>query len=193
MPTFMTHALTGAAVSGAMFPLRGTLSLAALSALSAAVPDIDILAFYFGIPYEHWLGHRGFTHSLLFAALWGLLAAAPFMVGQTSPIKLRLYLNFFLVTALHGLLDAMTSGGLGVAFFAPFDNGRRFLPWRPVRVSPIGIGGFLSRRGAIVLHSEFTFIWLPSLALMATALTARFAAGRMKGIPGTRRIRPREK
>jgi hypothetical protein len=26
----------------------------------------------------------------------------------------------------------MTNGGLGVAFFSPFDNGRYFLPWRPI-------------------------------------------------------------
>jgi hypothetical protein len=34
----------------------------------------------------------------------------------------------FLATAGHGLLDAMTNGGLGLAFFSPFDNHRYFLP-----------------------------------------------------------------
>jgi len=40
----------------------------------------------------------------------------------------------------------MTKGGLGVAFFSPFDNSRYFLPWRPIRVSPIAIHRFFSAR-----------------------------------------------
>jgi hypothetical protein len=36
--------------------------------------------------------------------------------------------HFSFVTASHGMLDAMTDGGLGVAFFAPFDNARYFFP-----------------------------------------------------------------
>jgi hypothetical protein len=69
--------------------------------------------------------------------------------------------HFFLVTASHGMLDAMTDGGLGVAFFAPFDNGRYFFPWRPMLVSPIGIAPFFSRYGLDVLISEFVWIWIP--------------------------------
>jgi inner membrane protein len=75
----------------------------------------------------------------------------------------------FLATASHGFLDAMTDGGLGVAFFSPFDNHRYFFPWRPIRVSPIGIGRFFSPRGLDVLQSELLWIWLPAglLALLA--------------------------
>jgi hypothetical protein len=40
---------------------------------------------------------------------------------------------FFVVTASHGALDAMTDGGLGIAFFAPFDNTRYFFPFRPIK------------------------------------------------------------
>ena len=39
-----------------------------LGVLCAVAPDLDVLAFRFGIPYEHALGHRGFTHSIPFAA-----------------------------------------------------------------------------------------------------------------------------
>jgi inner membrane protein len=69
--------------------------------------------------------------------------------------------HFFLVTASHGMLDAITNGGLGVAFFAPFDNSRHFFSWRPVLVSPIGIVPFFSRYGLDVLISELVWIWLP--------------------------------
>ncbi len=47
----------------------------------------------------------------------------------------------------HGVLDAMTTGGEGVAFFAPFDNSRYFLPWREIKVSPIGAAKFLATGG----------------------------------------------
>ena len=38
---------------------------------SAMLPDADVIAFHFGIPYVHPLGHRGLTHSIVFAALPG--------------------------------------------------------------------------------------------------------------------------
>jgi membrane-bound metal-dependent hydrolase YbcI (DUF457 family) len=62
------------------------------------------------------------------------------------------------VTASHGVLDAMTDGGLGIAFFAPFDNTRYFFPFRPVKVSPIGLS-FFSARGLDVIWSEL--LWAP--------------------------------
>jgi inner membrane protein len=78
------------------------------------------------------------------------------------------------------LLDAMTDGGLGVAFFSPFDNHRYFLPWTPIRVSPIGAARFWSARGLAVLRSEFFWIWLPAigLAVAATAWRRRSAGAR---------------
>jgi inner membrane protein len=71
------------------------------------------------------------------------------------------------------LLDAMTDGGLGVAFFAPFDNHRYFLPWTPIRVSPIGLGRFFTSRGSAVIRSELLWIWLPVGALVVSALLLR--------------------
>jgi len=80
-----------------------------------------------------------------------------------------MWMYFFLATASHGLLDALTDGGLGVAFFAPFDNHRYFLPWRPIHVSPIGAGRFFTHRGLEVLQSELLWIWLPA-ALLALSV-----------------------
>jgi inner membrane protein len=78
-----------------------------------------------------------------------------------------------LATASHGLLDAMTNGGLGPASFAPFDNHRYFLPWTPIRVSPIGIGRFFTGRGSAVLRSELLFIWVPAGVLVVSAFLLR--------------------
>lgn len=44
-----------------------------LAIFSTILPDFDVIAFNFGIAYEHPLGHRGFTHSLIFALLWTLI------------------------------------------------------------------------------------------------------------------------
>ena len=79
----------------------------------------------------------------------------------------------FIATASHGLLDAMTDGGLGVAFFSPLDNSRYFLPWRPIRVSPIGITPFFTARGLAVLKSEFVWIWIPAGLLAVAACIPR--------------------
>jgi inner membrane protein len=73
----------------------------------------------------------------------------------------------------HGLLDAMTNGGKGVAFFSPFDMTRCFLPWRPILVSPIGVTRFFSPRGLAVLQGEFFWIWLPAVSLACCAYALR--------------------
>ena len=80
---------------------------------------------------------------------------------------------FFLATASHGLLDAMTDGGLGVTCFAPFDNRRYFLPWTPIRVSPIGIERFFTARGLAVIQTELLWIWLPAGLLAIPAWMIR--------------------
>lgn len=127
------------------------------------IPDIDVLAFKFGISYEDFWGHRGFTHSLLFAFILGLTMAACFL------LKFNGWKNFLLLTffftfccASHILLDAMTNGGLGVAVFSPWDNTRYFLPWNPIAVSPIGATRFFSSRGLDVLSSEAIYIGAPA-------------------------------
>lgn len=75
----------------------------------------------------------------------------------------------FVITVSHGILDAMTNGGLGVAFFAPFDTQRYFFIWRPIQVSPLGVRRFFTWRGLGILSSEILWVWLPCLALWALA------------------------
>jgi inner membrane protein len=136
----------------------------------SVIPDLDVIGFRFGIRYGDFCGHRGFTHSFLFAAL---LASAVMLVAfrRASPGlgRLSIWIYFFLATASHGFLDAMTDGGLGVAFFSPFHNHRYFLPLRPIHVSPIGAGRFFTHRGLDVFQSELLWIWLPA-ALVALSV-----------------------
>jgi len=69
-------------------------------------------------------------------------------------------------TASHSLLDAMTTGGLGVAFFSPFENARYFLPWRPIQVSPMGFKKFFSEWGLEVIKSELIWIGIPFVLML---------------------------
>lgn len=66
----------------------------------------------------------------------------------------------FICAASHPLLDAMTSGGLGVALAWPWSEQRFFAPWRPIRVSPFA-PQFFSARGIATLLSELRWVWLP--------------------------------
>lgn len=132
-------------------------------ALCAVLPDLDVLGFGLGIQYSDPLGHRGLTHSLPFAAALAALVTFTAFRGIPGLSRQALFGYLFVATASHGLLDAMTDGGLGVAFFAPFSNARYFLPWTPIRVSPIGVSRFFTDRALAVLKSEFVWIWIPAM------------------------------
>jgi inner membrane protein len=133
-----------------------------LGALCSALPDLDVIGFYFGIQYGDMWGHRGMTHSIVFAAMLAGSLVALWYRRKSTVAMTGLFLYFFLCTASHGVLDAMTNGGLGVAFFSPFETTRYFFPVRPVLVSPIGVSEFFSEYGVRILASEAIWIWLPS-------------------------------
>jgi inner membrane protein len=177
MPTILTHPVIALATRTFFRPFP--MLVVMIGAIFTIVPDLDIVAFGLGIPYAHPLGHRGFSHSILFALI--LAAAGTFGCTRgmrNTPALIRreraksVFLYFFVCTLSHGLLDAMTNGGKGVGFFVPFDNERYFLPFRPIRVSPIGVGNFLER-GLPVLVSELIWIWLPSVVIIAIGSLAR--------------------
>ncbi len=175
MPTIFTHTVSAVAL-GHLHPARQwPWRFWILSVACAMLPDADVIAFSFGIPYSHVLGHRGLTHSLAFAVVLGLVVVvlAFRSVPRFSKAWWGLVLYFSVVTASHGILDAFTDGGLGVAFFAPFDNARYFFPWQPLRVSPIGADGFFTERGLVTLLSEMKWVWIPSALCIAAAQIIR--------------------
>jgi inner membrane protein len=85
---------------------------------------------------------------------------------------------FFLLSASHGILDAFTNGGLGIALLSPFDPTRYFFPWTPIMVSPIGLKAFFSKWGLMVMKSEFLWVWLPSFFIVVVSTVIRFVASR---------------
>ena len=164
MATVFTHAFAAASLGAALTPGRVDGRLLLTGAVCAVLPDLDVVGIPFGVSYGELLGHRGLSHSLVFAALLAAIATAVYRrSGPRAPAlgPLALVLYLFAATASHGLLDAATNGGLGVAFFAPFDDHRWFLPFRPVEVSPIGVLAFLQPRALVVLGSELLWIWVP--------------------------------
>ncbi|MDR2856791.1 MAG: metal-dependent hydrolase [Novosphingobium sp.] len=168
MPTVMTHALIPAALAVAAGRNRIAPRVALAGMLLAMLPDADVIGFRFGIAYADDWGHRGALHSLAMAAVMtgAVLAVRRDMRGWGSAAFL------LFAAASHGLLDMLTSGGLGVALFWPVESARHFAPWRPIRVSPIGMR-FLSPRGWETALSELRWVWLPCGILMLGSLALR--------------------
>ena len=72
MPSIITHAAVPLALWCAADRGRIPPRLLAAGVIAAMLPDADVLAFALHIPYADAFGHRGASHSLLFA---GVLAA----------------------------------------------------------------------------------------------------------------------
>ena len=167
MPTVLSH--PAVALLQTWFP-RIPRRAIAFGAIATVLPDLDVVAFRFDIAYGAMFGHRGFSHSIAFALFVALAG------GALCPTRRASVFAFVFLCALsHGVLDAMTDGGLGVAFFSPLSNERYFFPWRPIRVSPINPDRFLTSRAGTVLLSELTYVWLPCVALSLTARAFRRA------------------
>ncbi len=212
MPSIITHAAVPLALWCAADRGRIPPRLLAAGVIAAMLPDADVLAFALHIPYADAFGHRGASHSLLFAFVLAAVAAvlaffgsgrpwsallcqprlapteeamarsgsgrpwsavscqprlAPTKAGPTVASTLQAAVFVFVCAASHPLLDAMTSGGLGVALAWPWSEQRFFAPWRPIRVSPFA-PQFFSARGVATLLSELRWVWLP----LATAVVA---------------------
>jgi inner membrane protein len=172
MPTIMTHAVVAWGLGRLLTRFRRLPWQFWLLAVGLAMlPDLDVLAGFFGIPWGSPWAHRGMTHSLTAAFLVSLGVTALAHRGAGLPF-LACWGILGAAMASHGMLDALTDGGPGVAFLAPFDDTRYFFPWRPIRVSPLW-RGFFSSRGLETLASEARWVWLPLAGLVTTAWLMR--------------------
>lgn len=174
MASAFSHAFVAAAIGAVCLPRKTPPAVWIAGMACAVAPDLDVVAFRFGVPYQSVFGHRGLSHSLLIATVVAAVLTPILRRFSAATLpSMRLAIFLFAATASHGVLDALTNGGLGVAFFAPFENSRYFFPWRPVQVSPIGIREFFSAEGAAVLRSELIWLGLPSLLIVAAVTAAR--------------------
>lgn len=169
MATIITHPIPALVVNQFTKDIPSKRSLLMYSILLTILPDADVIGFGLGIQYEDMLGHRGFSHSIVFALLVSFLIAK-FRLKYTGKYLYQGVIVLFLSTISHGILDGFTNGGLGVGYFIPFDSTRYFFPFTPIEVSPIGIRNFLSMRGLEVLWSEAKLVWIPSLLIFLSYL-----------------------
>ena len=163
MPTILTHPVVPLAIAMGLGRNTVPKSLVAVGIVASVLPDLDVLAFHAGIPYAAEFGHRGFSHSLMFAFCLAAFCAAfaPFLQSG----RWRALWFVFLAAASHGILDAFTNGGLGIAFLWPFSPERFFAPLQPIEVAPLGLARFLSARGFAVIRSELLWVWLPFFSM----------------------------
>ena len=158
MPSIITHAAVPLAIWYAADRGRISPRLLAAGMAAAILPDLDVAAFALGIPYADGFGHRGASHSIAFATAIAMLGVAMCKSLHGRPMPTGVFL--FACAISHPLLDAMTSGGLGVALLWPWSEQRFFAPWRPILVSPFA-NGFFGARGISTLLSELRWVWLP--------------------------------
>jgi inner membrane protein len=122
MLSIISHAAVAVAADAAFAP-RGVPSLFwSFSIICSVIPDLDGIGFFFGIPYNHIFGHRGFLHSPLFGLLLSIFLVSIFFSNLETFSKQWFFyiLFFFLLSSSHGIVDAFTNGGLGVAFIDSF-------------------------------------------------------------------------
>jgi inner membrane protein len=81
--------------------------LTAFCALSAALPDLDVIGFVFRVPYGSAWGHRGASHSLVAALAWATISV---LFSKTLRSKQAIVFTLvWISTTSHTLLDAFTN------------------------------------------------------------------------------------
>ncbi|MFT4759150.1 MAG: inner membrane protein [Paraglaciecola sp.] len=120
----LTQAALGAAVGEAILGKNIGNKAAIIGAVLATIPDLDVLLTPFFSAFEKISVHRGYSHSILFCLLGGLLFAYILSkIKWTKSVRFpRLFLLSFLALFTHVLLDAFTT--YGTQLFLPFTDWR---------------------------------------------------------------------
>lgn len=171
MASIFGHVAASTALGYSLFPEKTAWKALFLAGLCAFFPDFDVIAFRFGVPYQSVWGHRGWTHSLVFALGLGIFIAWLFYRREKDWWKMAGW--FVLATASHPLLDMLTTGGMGCALWWPFREDRLFFPVRVIRVSPLEIRSFFSLYGLKILISETIWVAFPGALLVLATRLAR--------------------
>lgn len=163
MTSIITHTAVPLVIAGAAGQRNVSKPLVATGVAASLAPDLDIVGTRLGLPFEHVLGHRGFSHSPLFGLLVALLSVL--FWRRLGPSRYAVFSVVLLSILSHGLLDAATHGGIGVAFLSPFSNERFLLPWRPIPAVPLELSRILASETVAVVFLEVTWIWIPCLMI----------------------------
>lgn len=132
MPLPVAHTLLGASVVAALEPgplLRSNYHALLVGAVMANVADLDFLLVY-ALHSKTW--HRGFSHSLVFAAL-----VCVFCLLWGGRQRLRTAAAYGIAFASHSVLDfATTKKGTGVELLWPFYRQKLVLGWCGLSETP---------------------------------------------------------
>lgn len=167
MATYL-HFAPAVALAVALGPRRVGWRLMVAGALCGVMPDLDFVSVMMGFDrYSGTYGHRGFTHSLGFALLIGLMGALWPADGWRRRAGRGAFLA--LCTASHPLLDSLFDVGICSAWFWPLDGARHCLGWRPVPMQ--GVALFGGERFLL----ELQWIGVPLLVLANVGTLVRHA------------------
>lgn len=161
MPTLLGHLAPALCLGTAAGKRLISRRLLVAGLACSLLPDLDVIGFKFGIAYGDALGHRGLSHSLVFAFGTGVLAALAAPLLKAGRFTAFVFCGGAVL--VHIFLDALTNGGLGVALWWPWSDARWFFPVQPIEVCPFSPRHLLSERGVRIMASEGKWIWGPSL------------------------------
>jgi inner membrane protein len=120
----ITHIVLGACIGEVFVGKKIGKRALLLGAIAQSVPDIDFIASFWLSPTDDLLAHRGFTHSILFAALMTpFLAMVADRWRRPHHVAFRTWIWFFgLELFMHLLLD--TANAYGTGWLEPFSHQR---------------------------------------------------------------------
>jgi inner membrane protein len=163
MASAITHFVVGAALalpaieSSVIRRVMPGSAILVSAGMLAVAPDFDTFIMQAsGIPYDSFLGHRGFFHSPFFLLLFAASLAAIATRRHPRRATVKVAVMWAGCTITHPLLDALTDGGSGVMPLFPFSEARLFFSWRPIHVSPISMARFFDHKHGIIVHAHAT-------------------------------------
>jgi inner membrane protein len=170
MPSPIGHSLMGYAFGRATIrpPLANHLKLIVLCVFAANAPDLDFLPGLFAGDLGRY--HHGPSHSIVFAAVFGILAGALF------PRRIYAFVMGFGLYLSHVLLDYLVqdpSPPLGVPLFWPFTGAYYMAPFAfyrpfnyPINFAEPMLSTVFSFHNFLTMMTE-TLILLPVLVFVS--------------------------
>lgn len=185
----VTQMLFGATVAQVGWRRRLGRKAIGAGALLGLVPDLDVAVGWFAGPFANWVHHRGFTHSIFFGPLVGVLLAlvlwawwrrrAPDRRPDPQILQAWVWLTV-VVLFTHPIIDVFTS--YGTQLLAPLSRHRFAINAMPI-IDPIysgalvialAVGVFVKRRVVVAhLAAALALLFIGGWTLMGWSINDR--------------------
>ena len=87
MASAFGHAVASLAIGQVGITAKTSWRLMAAGVLLSILPDADSIGFFMGVPYHSFWGHRGFSHSIVFALLISIIVQQFFFARHKAPAE----------------------------------------------------------------------------------------------------------